>query len=102
MYELKRCAYCKWHNSFSRATNDCNVFRRQIQSAINMGWFAFQEIKVDTQPFPVNTIEPTSKKVLGQPEVADKGKDKNTIIGDPRTSNISQEEIARKAPDKKD
>jgi hypothetical protein len=26
--ELKRRAYCKWHNSFSHATNDCNVFRR--------------------------------------------------------------------------
>jgi hypothetical protein len=25
--ELKRRAYCKWHNSFSHATNDCNVFR---------------------------------------------------------------------------
>jgi hypothetical protein len=29
--------------------------------------------------------------------VADKGKDKNTIIGDLRTSNISQEGIAQKA-----
>ena len=26
--QLKRNAYCKWHNSFSHATNDCNVFRR--------------------------------------------------------------------------
>jgi hypothetical protein len=26
--ELKCRAYCKLHNSFSRATNDCNVFRR--------------------------------------------------------------------------
>jgi hypothetical protein len=26
--ELKRHAYCKWHNSFSHATNYCNVFRR--------------------------------------------------------------------------
>ena len=26
--ELKRRAYCKWHYSFSHATNDCNVFRR--------------------------------------------------------------------------
>lgn len=25
--ELKRRAYCKWHNSFSHATNDCNVLR---------------------------------------------------------------------------
>ena len=26
--ELKRHAYCKWHNSTSHATNDCNIFRR--------------------------------------------------------------------------
>ena len=26
--ELKRRAYFKWHNSFSHATNDCNVFQR--------------------------------------------------------------------------
>ena len=26
--ELKRRPYCKFHNSFSYATNDCNVFRR--------------------------------------------------------------------------
>jgi hypothetical protein len=24
--ELKRRVYCKWHNSYSHATNDCNVF----------------------------------------------------------------------------
>jgi len=35
--ELKRHAYCKYHNSFSHATDDCNVFWRQIQSAINDG-----------------------------------------------------------------
>jgi hypothetical protein len=46
--ELKRRAYCKWHNSFSHATNDCNVFRRQIQSAINEGRLKFQEMQVDT------------------------------------------------------
>jgi hypothetical protein len=39
--ELKRRAYCKWHNSFPHATNDCNVFRRQIQSAINEGRLKF-------------------------------------------------------------
>jgi hypothetical protein len=26
--ELKCRVYCKWHNSFSHATNDCNVFHR--------------------------------------------------------------------------
>ena len=28
--ELKRGAYCKFYNTFSHATNDCNVLRRQI------------------------------------------------------------------------
>jgi hypothetical protein len=98
MEKLKRRAYCKWHNSFSHATNDCNVFCRQIQSAINDGRLAFQEMQVDTQPFSVNTIEPTCKRVLVRPEVVGKGKDENTIIGDLHTSNISQERIARKVP----
>jgi hypothetical protein len=75
-------------------------FRRQIQSTRNEGRLAFQKMQVDTQPFPINTIEPTCKEVLVRPEVVDKGKGKNIIIGDPRTSNISQEEIARKTPDK--
>jgi hypothetical protein len=100
MEELKRRAYCKWHNSFSHAINDCNVFRRQIQSAINGGRLTFQEMQVDTQPFSLNTVEPTCKEVLVRPEVTDKVKGENIVISDPRTSNISQEEIARKAPDK--
>ena len=101
MDELKRRAYCKWHNSFSHATNDCNVFRRQVQSAINEGRLAFQEMQVDTQPFPVNTIDVACEKILVRPEMADKSKSKDIIIDDPRTSNISQKEIARKAPDDK-
>jgi hypothetical protein len=86
MDELKRHTFCKWHNYFSHTTNDCNVFRRQIQSAINEGRLAFEEMQVDTQPFPINTIEPTYNQVLVRPELADKGKDKNTVIGDPCTS----------------
>jgi hypothetical protein len=56
VYELKRCAYCKWHNSFSHATNDCNVFHRHVQLTINEDRLNFQEMQVDTQPFPINTI----------------------------------------------
>jgi hypothetical protein len=41
-HELKRRAYCKWHISFSHATNYCNVFCRQIQSAINERRLKFQ------------------------------------------------------------
>jgi hypothetical protein len=64
------------------------------------GW-VFQEMQVDTQPFPINTIEPTSKKILVRRKMDGKGKGKNITIGDPRTSNISQGEIAQKAPDMK-
>jgi hypothetical protein len=42
--ELKRCAYCKFHNSFSHAINDCNVFHRQVQSATNEGHLIFHEM----------------------------------------------------------
>jgi hypothetical protein len=49
---------------------------------------------VDTQPFPIHIIELASKRVLVRPEVTDKGKGKNIIIDDPRTSNISQGAIA--------
>jgi hypothetical protein len=42
--ELKRRAYCKFHNSFYHAINDCNVFCRQVQSAINEGRLTFDEI----------------------------------------------------------
>ena len=101
MDELKRRPYCEWHNSFSHATNDCNIFRQQIQSTINKGRLVFQEMQVDTQSFPINTIELTSKKVLVRPKMTNKSKCKSIIIGDPHTLNISQGGITRKAPDKK-
>jgi hypothetical protein len=41
--QLKNHAYCKWQISYSHATNDCNVFRRQVQSAINKGRLKFAE-----------------------------------------------------------
>ena len=50
--ELKRQAYCRLHNTFSHATNDCNVLRRQIQSAINEGRLVFSNMQIDQTPFP--------------------------------------------------
>jgi hypothetical protein len=41
--ELGKCAYCKWHDSFSHNTCDCNVFRRQFQSAIDEGRLKFRD-----------------------------------------------------------
>jgi hypothetical protein len=102
--ELKRRAYCKWHNSFSHATNDCNVFRRQIQSAINEGRLKFQEMQVDTEPFPMNMIDIEGKKVLVRPNIADKGKGKEIVISNARevdeNHKIScRKVVAEKTPD---
>ena len=66
--KLKRRAYCKWHNSFSHATNDCNIFRRQIQSAINEGRLALHEMQIDKVPFPLHAIDLNNAKVLIRPE----------------------------------
>ena len=45
--ELMRRAYCKLHNIFSHATNDCNVLRRQIQSAINDGRLVISGMQIE-------------------------------------------------------
>jgi hypothetical protein len=66
--ELKRKAYCRWHNSFSHTTNDCNVFRRQVQSAINEGQLSLKKMQVDKNPFSVSTIDLQNSKVPIRPE----------------------------------
>jgi hypothetical protein len=100
--KLKGCVHCKWHGSFLDNTNDCVVFRQQIQSAINEGRLRFQkEVRIDRPPAPATTLEPTSKKVIVRPCAADKSKDKNIVIGDPRTPNMSRKVVTRKAPDKR-
>jgi hypothetical protein len=102
--ELKRRAYCKWHNSFSHATNDYNVFWWQIQSAINEGRLKFQEMQVDTEPFPMNMIDFEGKRILVRPNTTDKGKDKEVIIDNTREADgnhkIScRKVVAEKTPD---
>jgi hypothetical protein len=58
--ELGKKRYCKWHNSGSHSTNDCKVFRQQIQVAIEGGKIRFDDskkpMKVDDNPFPVNMV----------------------------------------------
>jgi hypothetical protein len=86
------------------ATNDCNVFHRQIQSAINEGRLKFQEMQVDTEPFPMKMIDFEGKRILVWPNTADKGKDKEIIIGNTREADgihkIScRKVVAEKTPD---
>ncbi|KAK1605097.1 hypothetical protein QYE76_028770 [Lolium multiflorum] len=60
--ELNGKPYCKWHNTFTHTTNDCRVWRQQIQMAIEQGRLIFNQyaMKVDTHLFPaVNMVECT-------------------------------------------
>jgi hypothetical protein len=60
----------KWHNSYSHATNDCNVFHRQVQTAINEGRLSLKDMHVDWSPFPVNKLDFKNPTVLIRPEQA--------------------------------
>ncbi|KAK1666654.1 hypothetical protein QYE76_054813 [Lolium multiflorum] len=58
--EMNGRPYCKWHHTFTHATNDCKVLRAQIQMAIESGRLIFGQfaMKVDTHPFPgVNMVD---------------------------------------------
>ena len=59
--ELKNIKYCKWHNATSHDTNECKVFRQQIQSAIEQGRLKFEmpkkPMKIDGHPFPANMVD---------------------------------------------
>jgi hypothetical protein len=60
--------YCKWLNATSHDTNDCKIFREQIQSATTQGRLKFETptkaekpMKIHQDPFPTNTVEVSSK-----------------------------------------
>jgi hypothetical protein len=87
--QLKKHAYCKWHNSYSHATNDDNIFHRQVQSVINKGRLKFTEspqMKLNNDLFPVNMnmVELKGKKVLVWPSQAETAKVKEVVIGEER------------------
>jgi hypothetical protein len=63
----------------------------------------FQEIQVDTEPFPVNMIDFEGKRVLIRPSTADKGKCKEIIIdareADGNSKISCRKVVAEKTPD---
>jgi hypothetical protein len=79
--------YCKWHGTFLHNTNDCNYFRRQVQSALNDGWLTLgdgNKMRLDANPFPVNVnmINFEEKKVLVRTSQDDTTCVKNVIVSD--------------------
>ena len=59
--ELKKIKYCKWHNATSHNTNECKVFRQQLQLAIESGRIKFVSV------FFPRGVTPTSKFVCVLP-----------------------------------
>jgi hypothetical protein len=56
----------------------------------------FQEMQVDTEPFPINMINFDGKKVLIRPSATDKGKGKEVIIGNARKASENNKKSSRK------
>ena len=59
--ELKNMKYCKWHNATSHDTNECKVFRQQIQMAFEQGRLKFEApkktMKIVGHPFATNMVD---------------------------------------------
>ena len=69
--ELKKMKYCKWRNATSHSTNQCKMFREQLESAIESGRIKFDNskaqkpMKIDQHPFPANMLDAKGKtKIL--------------------------------------
>jgi hypothetical protein len=64
----------------------------------------FQEMQVDTEPFPMNMIDFEGKRVLIRPNTVDKGKGKEVIIGNAQEADENnkvscKKVVAEKTPD---
>ena len=93
--------YCKWHNEMSHDTNDCKVFRQQIQSAIEQGKLKFEvpkkPMKIDQHPFPTNMVDIGGKKNALQTKLLMSQSAKESGAIDPKAQ-ISADDVKGKKP----
>jgi len=97
--ELKNMRYCKWHNVTSHDTNDCKIFRQQIQSAIEQGKLKFEvpkkPMKIDQHLFPTNMVDIGGKKNALQTKLLTSQSAKESGVVDPRAQ-ISADDVKGK------
>ena len=93
--ELKNIKYCKWHNATSHDTNECKVFRQQIQSAIEQDRLKFETpkrpMKIDGHPFPANMIDVGKKRNALQTKVRTSQSAKESRAIDPKAQITADE-----------
>jgi hypothetical protein len=83
--QLGKRKYCKWHDSYSHMTNECNYFCQQVQSVLNDGRLTLGEgnkMKLDVDPFPVGMVNLEEKKILVHSIQASTTQGKNMIVSD--------------------
>jgi hypothetical protein len=80
---LPKKTYCKWHDSYTHTTNECNYFWWWVQSVINDDRLTLGDggkMKLDINLFPVGMVELMNKKILVHMDQAETTKGKNVVV----------------------
>ena len=93
--ELKNMKYCKWHNVTSHDTNECKVFRQQIQMAFEQGKLKFETpkktMKIDQHPFATNMVDMARDKGPSQAKILTSSSAKKYGAVDPKAQIMADE-----------
>ena len=84
--QLKNKKFCKFHNATSHSTNECRVFQKHIQRAIQQGRLKFdtpRKMKVDDNPFPRDQNMVNAKLLKGKTKVLTSTKSREVETVDP-------------------
>ena len=91
--------YCKWHNTTSHDTNECKVFRQQIQMAFKQGRLKFETpkkmMKIDRHPFATNMVDVAKDKGSPQAKILTSSSAKRSGAVDPKAQ-IAADEVKGK------
>jgi hypothetical protein len=82
---LVKKIYCKWHDSYTHTTNECNYFWSEVQSVINDGRLTLGDegkMKLNMNLFPISMVELKHKKILMRTDQAKMTKGKNVAVAD--------------------
>ena len=92
---MKNIKYYKWHNATSHDTNECKVFRQQIQSAIEQGRLKFETpkkpMKIDGHTFHANMVDVGGKRNALQTKVLTSQSAKESRAVDPKAQIMANE-----------
>jgi hypothetical protein len=96
------CPSCIWHEPFCYSRRRRPTPKNTLWG--NPGCAVGPKTPTDTEPFPMNMIDFEGKKVLVRPNTADKGKGKETIIGNAKKADgdckvSCRKVVAEKTPD---